>query len=183
MSRYPLHSQTICTKCGQDIELHGPGIDARGSRPKEWIDRGRNSSCRAGGKHAPPPMRSRRDSSSSKHTALVKRHTALVKREAALMPHGIPRYVHCYDNGGKSFDRYTIVFTGKYGHKTRGSTLYIGASAHPFDPQGFGQHGEAPNRIDWPTYGHLGKKVRFESLPPDVQKMVRSTYVDLWELK
>jgi len=30
-------------------------------------------------------------------------------RAACLMKRGEPRYVHCYDDGGQSFDRYTVV--------------------------------------------------------------------------
>jgi hypothetical protein len=105
------------------------------------------------------------------------------KREDRLMRGGIPRYVRCYDNNGKSFDRYTIVFTGRYRRKTLGSCLYLGASAHPFHPQGLGQHGESPSVIDFPSYSHLGRKVLFDALPEDVQAFVRSTYTDLWNLK
>jgi hypothetical protein len=105
------------------------------------------------------------------------------EREKRLLPEGIPRYVRCYDNGGESFDRYTVVFTGRYRHKTRGSCLYVGASNHPFHPQGFGQHGESPTAIDYPRYSHLGRKVRFDALPADVQRFVAFTYVDLWDLK
>src|SRR5574337_1921229 len=104
-------------------------------------------------------------------------------RHDRLLPGGIPRYVHVYDNGGKTFDRYTVVFTGRYRHKTGGEFWHIGASEHPFHPQGFGQHGFSREQIDYPTYGHLGKKIRFQDLPPDVQKVTLSTYKDLWDLK
>jgi hypothetical protein len=42
-------------------------------------------------------------------------------RLLSLMPNGVPKYVRVYDNGGKSFDRYTVVFTGRYTHKTGGA--------------------------------------------------------------
>ncbi len=96
------------------------------------------------------------------------------------MPNGVPRYVRCYDNGGKTFDRYTIVYTGQYRHLTGGAQLYVGASEHPFHPQGFGQHGEGV--IDRPTYGHLGRKVPFTALPEDVRRLVLRDYTDLWSL-
>jgi hypothetical protein len=90
-----------------------------------------------------------------------------------------PRWIRCYDNGGKTFDRYTVVFT-------RGKRVYLGMSAHPSHPQGFGQHGEwskGESSIDWPTYGHLGKKIAFEQLPEECQKCVRETYQALWGSK
>jgi len=102
------------------------------------------------------------------------------KRRARLLPDGVPRYVHCYDNGGKTCDRYTIVFTGRY--KSRSECLYIGASSAPFHPQGFGQHGSAPSAIDSPRYSHLGRKVKFATLPKDVQTLALTTYLDLWGL-
>ena len=104
-------------------------------------------------------------------------------RTDRLLPGGQPRYVRCYDNGGETADRYTVVFTGRYRGKTGGECLYIGASAAPFHPQGIGQHGSAPNMIDRPSYGHLGRRVAFAKLPADVQRMVLSTYRDLWDLK
>lgn len=104
------------------------------------------------------------------------------ERAARLLPGGKPRYVRVYDNGGESFDRYTAVFTGRYRHKTAGSFLHLGMSAHPFHPQGFGQHGESDRQIDYPTYGHLGKKISFDALPADCQRCVLQTYQDLWDL-
>jgi len=109
------------------------------------------------------------------------------RRKRALLPNGEPRYVRCYDNGASkdpTFDCYTIVFTRKKnGTGPRSEFLYLGASEHPFHPQGFGQHGSSQTQIDYPTYGHLGKKVKFSVLPPDVQRFVRSTYCDLWEIQ
>ena len=40
------------------------------------------------------------------------------KRYNNLLPEGKPRYIRCYDNNGKSFDQYTVVFTGRYTNKT-----------------------------------------------------------------
>ncbi len=86
--------------------------------------------------------------------------------------------IRCYDNGGKTFDRYTVVFT-KPDHVTWGNEppiyfySYIGMSSDPFHPQGFGQHGESGNcPIDKPSGKHLGRKIQFRSLPPDCQKVV-----------
>jgi len=77
--------------------------------------------------------------------------------------------VNCYDNGGSTFDRYTIVFKKL---DERGDCVYLAASTYPFHPQGFGQHGSARGRIDLPTWKHLGKRIRFSELPEDVQKFV-----------
>ena len=88
-----------------------------------------------------------------------------------------PRWIRCYDNGGESFDRYTVVFT-------RGKYCYLGMSAHPSHPQGFGQHGEWPQgspAIDrLGGYSHLGRKINFSELPEDCQKLVKDTYATLW---
>lgn len=73
--------------------------------------------------------------------------------------------IKCYDNGGKTFDRYTVIYMDD---PERGHNLFssVGMSEHPFHPQGFGQHGAArPGR-------HLGKRIKFEELPVDCQKLV-----------
>jgi hypothetical protein len=97
-----------------------------------------------------------------------------------LMPSGVPRYVRCYDNGGETADRYTVVYTGRY--RGRGGCFYLGMNAAPFHPQGIGQHGESDRPIDRPSYGHLGKRIAFEELPPDCQKAVLQDYRELWDL-
>lgn len=107
----------------------------------------------------------------------------MTTREESLMPFGRPRYIRCYDNGGKTFDRFTVVYTGRYRHKTGGSFLYVGMSEHPFHPQGFGQHGESHTQIDYPSGTHLGKRIPFTALPPDCQKLVLRDYQDLWGIE
>jgi hypothetical protein len=104
------------------------------------------------------------------------------KRYNNLLPEGKPRYIRCYDNNGKSFDQYTVVFTGRYTNKTNNEFLYVGMSKNPYHPQGFGQHGYSDCPIDRPTYSHLGKKIKFDDLPGNCQKLVLSDYIDLWEL-
>ena len=113
-----------------------------------------------------------------------------IKRKDALMPNNTPRYIRCYDNGGESADRYTVVFTGRYrryktieDERTRPRYyVYLGMSANPFHPQGIGQHGESNYLIDRPGYSHLGKKISFTDLPVDCQKAVVSDYLEMWEL-
>lgn len=81
--------------------------------------------------------------------------------------------VRCYDNGGKTFDRYTIVFLKPWSHRGRRIYPYLAASDHPFHPQGFGQHGESVDRpIDEPNGKHLGTRVSRLQLPPDVQRFI-----------
>jgi hypothetical protein len=98
-----------------------------------------------------------------------------------------------FDNGGQTFDRYTVIFS---------DGEMIGASEHPFSPAGFGQH--TGNLIDnyqrnawggrgtdrptnkreinrWITVDiqnfkksrNIGKLIKFEQLPEDVQKFVQ----------
>jgi hypothetical protein len=75
------------------------------------------------------------------------------------------------DNGGRSFDRYTIVFPGIDSRMTRFGKVHfaLASSEHPFHPQGFGQ------TIECSCGKHLGKSVRLNQLPEDVQKFVRQT--------
>ena len=80
------------------------------------------------------------------------------------------------DNGGKTFDRYTVVYEdiepGFVGHQPDGTIApnkilsCLGMSERPFHPQGFGQHSSCQDGK------HLGKKIRFEDLPADCQKAV-----------
>ncbi len=92
---------------------------------------------------------------------------------------GIPKKIHIYDNGGKSFDQFTICFTGNYRKTTGGEFYALGASCHRH-PQGFGQHLTSDRPYDFPTYGHLGKKIKFDSLPVDVQIWVTHDYLEFW---
>lgn len=120
-------------------------------------------------------------------------------RIETLLPLGEPKYVRCYDNGGKTADRYTVVYTGKYrtigskrgGERVNGGFQYVGMSALPFHPQGFGQHGEHTQQIDVNKWGfapamgrsnHLGKRIPFNTLPADCQKLVMRDYRTLWNL-
>lgn len=112
-------------------------------------------------------------------------------REATLMPKGIPKYVRCYDNGGSTADRYTVVFTGRYRRSSREDFIYLGMSDDPSYPQGVGMHGTSVDQIDvnskgWaPAVGrtnHLGKRVLFTDLPEKCQKLVLQTYKSVWKL-
>ena len=72
-----------------------------------------------------------------------------------------------YDNGGKTFDRYTFVFPSlDVPHEND----YVGSSENPFHPQGFGQHcGNYPYPANR-NYRHLGKLISPEELPEQARK-------------
>jgi hypothetical protein len=103
-------------------------------------------------------------------------------RVSGFVKDGVPRKVRIYDNGGETADRYTVVFTGRYRDKTMGEFWSLGMSGAPFHPQGVGMHSTHPRQIDYPTYGHLGKKISFVDLPEDCQRLVFSDYRYLWDL-
>lgn len=92
----------------------------------------------------------------------------------------LPRGVRIYDNGGQTIDRYTVCFPAYRipvplsGQPPRMETRYpfLSMSGAPFWPQGFCQHGEYNSPIDRPTHTHLGKRIAFEQLPADCQKVV-----------
>lgn len=82
--------------------------------------------------------------------------------------------LRCFDNGGKTCDRYTIIPPRWAGAQWRenylGSWQAIAANAEPYHPQGFGMHvSAAPGP-------HLGKRVHWDTLPADVQKFARQSF-------
>jgi hypothetical protein len=76
--------------------------------------------------------------------------------------------IHCYDNNGETFDRYTVVFLDKID----GEYIYLAMSENPANPLGFCQHGFSPRLIDEPKHMHLGKRISFDDLPEDCRKQV-----------
>jgi hypothetical protein len=72
-----------------------------------------------------------------------------------------------YDNGGKTFDRFTVIFANILEREKPTRSYYaIGMSEHPRHPQGFGQHCSAM------AGRHLGKRILFASLPEDCKSVV-----------
>ena len=67
------------------------------------------------------------------------------ERQENLLPKGIPKWIRCYDNGGKTFDRFTVIFTRAHNFGLKGFIVGVGMSENPFHPQGFGQHFEYKN--------------------------------------
>lgn len=71
----------------------------------------------------------------------------------------------CYDNGGRSADRYTVVFLDM---PENGRGLYgcLSMNREPFHPQGIGMHCYAM------VGRHLGRRIPFATLPEDCRKAV-----------
>jgi hypothetical protein len=85
-----------------------------------------------------------------------------------------------YDNGGSerrngSFDRYTIFYVPFRPLDGRGDWIsYLAASANPFAPQGFGQHGELEAyKVAEYRYRRAHDAAKWSSLPEDVKRCVR----------
>jgi hypothetical protein len=74
--------------------------------------------------------------------------------------------VDIHDAGAGYADRYTVVFKDCPVERKPGYFMCVGMSAHPFHPQGVGQHTEAM------VGDHLGKRIKFEELPADCQRLV-----------
>lgn len=80
--------------------------------------------------------------------------------------------LRCYDNGGKTSDRYTILpprWAKDYRERSRLWTA-IGANAFPFHPQGIGMHVTAQ------AGPHLGRRISWDALPTDVQCFARQSF-------
>lgn len=74
--------------------------------------------------------------------------------------------VRLYDNGGRTFDRFTAVFLDQP-ERQPGTFAALGMSDHPFHPQGFGQHCTAmPGR-------HLGRRINRGELPQDCRILLK----------
>ena len=74
--------------------------------------------------------------------------------------------IRCYDSGpDKGMDRYTVVYMDQ---PENGRKMFaaVGMNESPFHPQGIGQHCTAM------IGKHLGKRIPFDSLPEDCQKLV-----------
>lgn len=72
--------------------------------------------------------------------------------------------IRCYDNGGKTADRYTVIYMKE---RQRDATYAArGMSENPSHPQGVGQFTSA-------TPGsHLGQRVKFDALPEACRRVV-----------
>jgi hypothetical protein len=104
------------------------------------------------------------------------------ERVARLMPGGIPRYVRVYDNGGKTMDRYTIVFTGRYPKDELGTYFMRHCSTNPYHPQGVGisDTWRPPFGFKWSVFGKRVKDL--STLPIRVRESLLEDYCELWNL-
>lgn len=87
----------------------------------------------------------------------------------------IPRYIRIYDNGGETYDRYTVLFTKK---RISGHFMCLSAS-HDLS---VGCHFDTMDILDYPSSSHLGNRINFEDLPKKVQQLVVEDYKDIWEI-
>ena len=175
----PLRSRAIAIKLHDDIVAQCPAEDMQ---TREWPKK-HSWETRRILEHA--ALKEDREARVKPKTIREKAKTPRLdkngqidKRWWKLLPFDVPRWIRCYNNP-ESGDRYTVLFSGL---KSR-IHPYVGMSAHPFHPQGIGQHGESDRvPIDYPTYGHLGKKIVFADLPKDCQALVLGDYCDYWHL-
>jgi len=70
-----------------------------------------------------------------------------------------------YDNGGETFDRFTVYYTER---ERNGFYRGRGMSEHPYHPQGFGQC------VSGQLGKHNGKRIKFDELPTDCRKLIKS---------
>lgn len=92
------------------------------------------------------------------------------RRSSARWSESAPEYVlACYDNGGSTADRYTVMLGGSLWSADMGRTVfYLAMSGAPTHPQGFSQWGEMPaaNRTGF------GRHVRWLDLPDHIRAHV-----------
>lgn len=89
------------------------------------------------------------------------------RRSSARWTQDAPEYVlACYDNGGKTCDRYTILFGGSLWEPSMGRiVLYLGLSDDPGRANGFSQWGEMPAH----NRDACGRHVRWLDLPEEIR--------------
>lgn len=86
------------------------------------------------------------------------------RRVAAHYLEGAPDHVAAiYDNGGKTFDRYTVCYRER---ERNGDHVARAMSSNPFHPQGFGQMTSAMRG------SHLGRLIKWGDLPEDCKRCV-----------
>ena len=80
-----------------------------------------------------------------------------------------------YDNGGRSADRYTLIpprWAGAEYRERSGLWVCFGCNSEPFHPQGIGMYSSAA------PGPHLGRRIAWSALPPDVQRAARKSFPD-----
>ncbi len=96
------------------------------------------------------------------------------KRARKQWQESAPEFVlACYDNGGKTADRYTVLIGGSLHFDALNEkrlVQYLGMSGSPEHPQGFSQWGEMPSY----NRAACGKHVRWLDLPAHIRAHVVS---------
>ena len=79
-----------------------------------------------------------------------------------------------YDNGGKTFDRYTVIYNCVTFYNGIYTVFYRGMSEYPSDPQGFGISGEL-NSWELAAYRNRAYRdyAKWSDMPEDVKNAVR----------
>ncbi len=107
------------------------------------------------------------------------------KRSSARWNEAAPHFVlACYDNGGKSVDRYTVLLGWPIWTESMGRNVpYFAMSDAPTHPQGFSQYGEMPSQ----NRGACGKHIRWLDLPEHIRSHViaraRQGCDEVWQLR
>lgn len=80
-----------------------------------------------------------------------------------------------FDNGGKTFDRYTVIYREAWEYDRTWYVGYRGMSEHPSSPQGFGIYGEM-TRWEMADYRRRAyrESAKWSSLPDEVKRVVRA---------
>jgi hypothetical protein len=91
------------------------------------------------------------------------------RRASAKWQEKAPEFViDCFDNKGKTCDRYTVLIGGSHYSRDMGRNVYfLGMSDAPTHPQGFSQWGECPA-----TWRPARGRVRWLDLPEHIRKHV-----------
>lgn len=83
--------------------------------------------------------------------------------------------VAIYDNGGKTFDRYTVIYRNVYTSHRGEYVMYRGMSTDPTSPQGFGQMGEMMAWEVAPYRHRVWRDIcKWSDLPAAVQSVVKN---------
>lgn len=93
------------------------------------------------------------------------------------MPGGIPRWIRIYWDK-KDTGHYTVEFTRPQDFGLKGYVVGREMSDNPYHPQGVGLSFEYPAYQVGRKRGHWGVRVKFQDVPPMVQKSIIQDYCD-----
>ncbi len=148
-----------------------------GRNGQEWTERSGRAVMKSeygwalnmGGQHGTPGVANARNIVKVRKTSsLLGLQTAAVAEppQVDVPETDVPVWV--YDNGGKSIDRYTIIFVETGHEATMGGFVYdaVAAGDDVTSPQGFYQHTEAK------AGKHLGQEISIYALPAPLQERI-----------